>query len=91
MTPHGISLTKGPFSKRESFAKSIDSLYLQTGNRNFKIQTRFDFFATLHILLKNLCKSARKKYVKDSLNFLQYLHRRLKQRSQGSLILLFES
>jgi len=57
---NGITLTKGLFSKRESFAKIIDSLYLQTGKIK-EIQTRFDFFATLHILLKNLCKSASKK------------------------------
>ena len=85
---NGISLTKGLFSKKESFAKSIDSLYLQNGKIK-EIQTRFDFFATLHILLKNLCKSARKKYMKDSLNFLQYLQRRLKQRSQGELNFTF--
>jgi len=41
---NGISLTKGLFSKKESFAKSIDSLYLQNGKIK-EIQTRFDFFA----------------------------------------------
>ena len=84
MPLNGISLTKGPFSTRKSFAKSIDSLYLQ-----FRIQTRFDFFATLHILLKNLCKSARKKICERLFEFFTIFTEAAEAEEPGELNFTF--